>query len=242
MLRAVGVRRHAGDQSAGDRRFSTAGTLDDDFRGTRAADDAHGPALVGLDSRSEQRDHLRLQHGGRGSEHLLRLGVLGDGRGRHHADHRQRRRADVQRQRRARCDARLAAVRARTTTARRRSPRPARPTCRAGPGGLLSQDDAGNSLQLQDATMRAQFNKTGTEQLPLDPASERPAGRHDRRAAATRARCSRAAAAWSSPTSTSAGGPRRSRTSTTKADPTHLPIYLTDSVLLYEARTSPTAA
>ncbi len=30
-----------------------------------------------------------------------------------------------------------------------------------GPGGVLSQGDAGNSLQLQDATMRAQFNRTG---------------------------------------------------------------------------------
>jgi hypothetical protein len=32
--------------------------------------------------------------------------------------------------------------------------------CR-GAGGALSQNDAGNQLQLEDATMRAQFNKTG---------------------------------------------------------------------------------
>jgi hypothetical protein len=31
-----------------------------------------------------------------------------------------------------------------------------------GPGGILSQGDSGVQLQLQDATMRAQFNKTGT--------------------------------------------------------------------------------
>jgi hypothetical protein len=31
-----------------------------------------------------------------------------------------------------------------------------------GPGGALSQGDANQMLQLQDATMRAQFNKTGT--------------------------------------------------------------------------------
>jgi hypothetical protein len=31
-----------------------------------------------------------------------------------------------------------------------------------GPGGLLSQADAGVPLQLEDATMRAQFNKTGS--------------------------------------------------------------------------------
>jgi hypothetical protein len=30
-----------------------------------------------------------------------------------------------------------------------------------GAGGALSQDDAGNALQLEDATMRAQFNQTG---------------------------------------------------------------------------------
>jgi hypothetical protein len=30
-----------------------------------------------------------------------------------------------------------------------------------GLGGTLSQADAGNALQLEDATMRAQFNQTG---------------------------------------------------------------------------------
>ena len=30
-----------------------------------------------------------------------------------------------------------------------------------GLGGVLSQNDAGNQLQLEDATMRAQFNNTG---------------------------------------------------------------------------------
>jgi len=36
-----------------------------------------------------------------------------------------------------------------------------------GSGGFLSQDDAGNQLQLQDATMRAQFNKMGTSNYHL---------------------------------------------------------------------------
>jgi hypothetical protein len=36
-----------------------------------------------------------------------------------------------------------------------------------GPGGALSQGDAGKSLQLQDATMRAQFNKTGSSSFHL---------------------------------------------------------------------------
>jgi len=40
-----------------------------------------------------------------------------------------------------------------------------------GPGGALSQNDAGQHLQLQDATMRAQFNKTGssTYHVMLNP-------------------------------------------------------------------------
>ncbi|HEX9038699.1 MAG TPA: hypothetical protein VF808_17085 [Ktedonobacterales bacterium] len=36
-----------------------------------------------------------------------------------------------------------------------------------GPGGALSQNDAGNQLQLQDATMRAQFNQTGSSSYHL---------------------------------------------------------------------------
>lgn len=36
-----------------------------------------------------------------------------------------------------------------------------------GPGGTLSQGDAGNSLQLEDATMRAQFNRTGASPYHL---------------------------------------------------------------------------
>jgi hypothetical protein len=36
------------------------------------------------------------------------------------------------------------------------------PNLPRGPGGLLSQADAGNQLQLEDATIRAQFNKTGS--------------------------------------------------------------------------------
>jgi len=36
-----------------------------------------------------------------------------------------------------------------------------------GPGGALSQNDAGNQLQLEDATMRAQFNQTGSSPYHL---------------------------------------------------------------------------
>jgi hypothetical protein len=45
------------------------------------------------------------------------------------------------------------------------------PSLTRGSGGLLSQDDAGRQLQLQDATMRAQFNQTGSSpfHLKLNP-------------------------------------------------------------------------
>ena len=39
---------------------------------------------------------------------------------------------------------------------------PNAPALIRGPGGALSQNDAGVQLQLEDATMRAQFNKTGS--------------------------------------------------------------------------------
>jgi hypothetical protein len=44
---------------------------------------------------------------------------------------------------------------------------PNQPRFIRGPGGVLSQNDAGNQLQLQDATMRAQFNKTGSSSYHL---------------------------------------------------------------------------
>ena len=45
-----------------------------------------------------------------------------------------------------------------------------------GPGGLLSQNDAGRQLQLQDATMRAQFNQAGSSpfHLKLNPVTHDP--------------------------------------------------------------------
>ena len=44
---------------------------------------------------------------------------------------------------------------------------PNAPALTRGPGGALSQADAGVALQLQDATMRAQFNKTGSSPYHL---------------------------------------------------------------------------
>lgn len=44
---------------------------------------------------------------------------------------------------------------------------PNAPALIRGAGGALSQGDAGNQLQLEDATMRAQFNKTGSSPYHL---------------------------------------------------------------------------
>src|SRR6516162_6932912 len=41
------------------------------------------------------------------------------------------------------------------------------PSLIQGSGGILSQNDASNQLQLEDATMRAQFNKTGSSSYHL---------------------------------------------------------------------------
>src|SRR5262249_16392487 len=46
---------------------------------------------------------------------------------------------------------------------------PNTPALIRGLGGVLSQADAGNQLQLQDATMRAQFNTYGSYHLRLHP-------------------------------------------------------------------------
>jgi hypothetical protein len=53
---------------------------------------------------------------------------------------------------------------------------PIAPALIRGPGGVLSQGDAGQLLQLQDATMRAQFNKTGSSpyHLTLSPVTHDP--------------------------------------------------------------------
>jgi hypothetical protein len=109
------------------------------------------------------------------------------------------------------------------------------PTEPRGPGGLLSQHDTGNALQLQDATMRAQFNKTGASpyHLVLHPNVLPPvtidvpanhgvlvqSGRHVVFADVN-------ITWWSS----------QIQNLLTNADPTHLPVFLTDNVLLYEGK------
>lgn len=102
-----------------------------------------------------------------------------------------------------------------------------------GPGGVLSQGDAGIPLQLQDATMRAQFNKTGsassyhlilhpnvlpavTINVPQNQGTLLVSGRGVIFADIN-------ISWWSS----------HIMNLESSADPTHLPLYLTQDVVLY---------
>jgi hypothetical protein len=106
------------------------------------------------------------------------------------------------------------------------------PNLPRGPGGLLSQNDAGVQLQLQDATMRAQFNKTGgssyhlklhrnvlppvTLNVPQNQGVLLQSGRGTIFADIN-------ISWWAA----------QIKNLESQADPTHLPLYLTDSVLLH---------
>jgi hypothetical protein len=101
-----------------------------------------------------------------------------------------------------------------------------------GKGGALSQEDAGNQLQLQDATMRAQFDKTGASgyHLRLTPHVLPPVTINVPRNQGTLLQSGRGVVFadvniswWSA----------QINNLETTADPTHLPLYLTDDVMLY---------
>ena len=106
------------------------------------------------------------------------------------------------------------------------------PNVPRGPGGILSQGDAGNSLQLEDATMRAQFNKTGLSNyhLILHP-NVLPAVTIDVPSnQGTLLQSGRGVIFADINISWWAA---QIQNLETKADPTHLPLYLTDNVLLH---------
>src|SRR5215212_8540150 len=99
-----------------------------------------------------------------------------------------------------------------------------------GKGGTLSQTNAGQQLQLQDVTMRSQFNKTGNYHLILHanvlptvtinvPANQGTLLQSGRGVVFADVSYSW----WTT----------QVQNLETKADPTHLPIYLTDNVLLH---------
>jgi hypothetical protein len=109
------------------------------------------------------------------------------------------------------------------------------PNLPEGLGGLLSQGDAGNLLQLEDATMRAQFNKTGSSSyhVKLSPNVLPPVTINVPSNQGTLLQSGRGVVFgdidigwWSA----------QIKNLETKADPTHLAIYLTDSVLLYSGK------
>src|SRR4051812_14018901 len=104
-----------------------------------------------------------------------------------------------------------------------------------GAGGLLSQNDTGNALQLQDATMRAQFNRTGASNyhLILHPNVLAPVVIDVPANHGTLLVSGRGVVFadinigwWSS----------QLQNLNSKQDPTHLAIYLTDDVLLYTGK------
>jgi hypothetical protein len=100
-----------------------------------------------------------------------------------------------------------------------------------GPGGVLSQGDAGIPLQLQDATMRAQFNQVGNSpyHLKLHPnilpalTIDVPAGDATLRKSGRGTIFAAASIYW--------WAALINHLQTT-ADPTHLPLYVTDDTLL----------
>jgi len=106
------------------------------------------------------------------------------------------------------------------------------PNLPRGPGGLLSQADAGNQLQLQDATMRAQFNKTGgsSYHLRLNPNVLPTVTINVPQNQGTLLVSGRGVIFASVSISWWAAQIQNLEQS---ADPTHLPIYLTNNVLLH---------
>lgn len=104
-----------------------------------------------------------------------------------------------------------------------------------GPGGVLSQNDAGNQVQLEDATMRSQFNKTGSSSyhLRLNPAV------HDAITIVvpsdhgTLLQSQRGVIVADVNIQWWATRIQNLDASLSYIDPTHLPIYLTKDVVLY---------
>jgi hypothetical protein len=109
---------------------------------------------------------------------------------------------------------------------------PNAPALIRGAGGVLSQGDAGKALQLEDATMRAQFNKTGGSgyHLRLNPVVQPTITLDVPNGGGVLLQSGRGVifasvslAWWAS----------RIQNLMQSADPTHLPLYLTNNILLH---------
>jgi hypothetical protein len=101
--------------------------------------------------------------------------------------------------------------------------------CR-GAGGTLSQNDAGNQLQLEDATMRAQFNKYGSYHVRLSPHVLPAVTINVPNNQGVLLQSGRGVIFADINISWWAAQIKNLENS---ADPTHLPVYLTDDVLLH---------
>jgi len=106
------------------------------------------------------------------------------------------------------------------------------PNVPRGPGGLLSQTEAGQQLQLEDATMRSQFNKggSGNYHVILHPNVKPAVVINVPNNQGVLLQSGRGVifadiniSWWAS----------QIKNLESSADPTHLPIYLTDDVLLH---------
>ena len=104
-----------------------------------------------------------------------------------------------------------------------------------GPGGALSQFDAGIPLQLEDATMRAQFNKTGSSSyhLSLHPTVRDPITIVVPGNQGTLLQSGRGVIFASVNVQWWATRIQQLDTSLGYVDPTHLPLYLTNKILLH---------
>jgi hypothetical protein len=112
---------------------------------------------------------------------------------------------------------------------------PNTPALIRGPGGTLSQEDAGEQLQLQDATMRAQFNQTGSSpyHLKLNPVTHDaitvvvPSGKGTLLQSGRGVIFVDVNSQWWATRIQNLIG------SIDYIDPTHLPIFLTNDVVLF---------
>jgi hypothetical protein len=104
-----------------------------------------------------------------------------------------------------------------------------------GPGGVLSQGDAGIPLQLQDATMRAQFNKAGSSSyhLRLAPTVHAPITIVVPGNQGTLLQSGRGVIFASVNIQWWATRIQQLNSTLGYVDPTHLPLYLTNKVLLH---------
>lgn len=106
----------------------------------------------------------------------------------------------------------------------------------SGDGGTLSQGDAGNQLQLEDATMRAQFNQTGSSPYHLrlaEPTIQSALTLVVPPGAGTLLQSGRGVVFASVNIAWWATEIGKLNQTLPYTDPTHLPIYLTNNVLLH---------